>query len=45
MKKTKDNRKILGAYPSTDFKTIGNLVIQSPPKNIQLKHESDIYNK
>ena len=45
MKKTKDNRNIQGAYPSTDFKTIGNLVIQSPPQTRQFNHDFDVYNK
>jgi len=38
MKNSKDNRDIQGAYPSTDFKTIGNLVIQSPPRTVKYRH-------
>ena len=38
MRKTKDNRNIVGSLPSSEFKTIGNLVIQNPPSSQGYPH-------
>jgi hypothetical protein len=43
MKKTKDNRMIVGYYPSTDFINYGGKLMQNPPLNRQYTHPSDVY--
>ena len=45
MERTKDNRDIVGTFPSADLKTFGNLAIQSPPETRSMRHSSDIYTK
>lgn len=36
MNKTKDNRRIAGTFPSSEFKRLGNKIVQSPPFNQML---------
>jgi hypothetical protein len=33
MNKTKDNRRVAGTFPSSDFKRLGDKIVQSPPLN------------
>jgi len=43
MRKTKDNRQIVGTVPSSEFRQIGRHLIQSPPKTQILDHSRDVY--
>lgn len=43
MSKTKDNRQIAGTSPSSEFKRIGDKIVQSPPSTQILQHLSDRY--
>lgn len=36
MNKTKDNRRIVGTFPSSDFRRIGDKIIQNPPSTQML---------
>ena len=43
MRATKDNRMILGYYPTDQFINYGGKKMQNPPKNRQLNHRLDVY--
>jgi hypothetical protein len=43
MKRTKDNRMIVGYQPSSEFINFGGKMMQNPPNNRVMSHQSDIY--
>jgi hypothetical protein len=43
MNKTKDNRRISGTFPSSEFKRLGGKIIQNPPSTHVLEHGQDVY--
>jgi len=43
MRRTKDNRLIVGYYPSSEFINYGGKKMQNPPNSRQYTHPSDVY--
>lgn len=43
MSKTKDNRHITGTSPSSNFKSLGRKIIQSPPASRIFDQSKDVY--
>lgn len=43
MRRTKDNRMILGYYPSSDFVNFAGKKMQNPPLNKNFDHPKDVY--
>lgn len=43
MRRTKDNRKIIIHYPSSDFKNYGGKKLMTPSRSRILRHQNDVF--